>query len=165
MRAFSDPSASVNRDGAGDGVGDDFEIIPAPQRDADMGVEQESIHSSSASSSSETPDDIKRKEEIRRLKTADRANQRKRNENAPPPPIDTQQASRLEVAMRNDIAELQRQRDEDHDKVEDLVYGLSRHDAINKVQLTETIRAQEELANKPTRSPDPQAPKDPETST
>ena len=103
-----------------------------------MGIEQESIHSSSASSSSETPDGIKRGEEIRRLKTADRATPRKRNEHAPPPPIDTQQASRFEIAMHNDIAELQRQRDEDHDKVEDLVYGLSRHDAINKVQLAES---------------------------
>ena len=148
MRAFPDPSASVDRDGAGDGAEDDSEIVPAPQRDADMGFEQESIHPSSASSSSETQGEIKRKEEIRRLKAADRATQRKRNENAPPPPIDTQQASRLEIAMHSDIAELQRQRDEDHDKVEDLVYGLSRHDAINKVQLTETRRAQEELANK-----------------
>ena len=36
MRAFADPAASVDRDGAGDEVGADFEIIPAPQ-DADMG--------------------------------------------------------------------------------------------------------------------------------
>ena len=148
MRAFPDPSASVDRDGAGDGVGDDFEIVPAPQRDADIGVEQESIHSSSASSSSETPDDKIRKEEIRRLRAADRATQKRRNESAPPPTIDTQQVSRLEIAMHNDIAELQTQRDEDHDKIEDLVYGLNRHDAINKVQLSETRRAQEELANK-----------------
>ena len=146
-RAFADPSASVDRDGAGDEVGADFEITPAPQ-DADMGVEQESIHSSSASSSSETPEDNKRKEEFRRLKAADRMTQRKRNEHAPPPPIDTQQASRFEIAMHNDIAELQRLRDEDHDKVEDLVYGLSRHDATKKVQLPETRRAQEDLANK-----------------
>ena len=48
----------------------------------------------------------------------------------------------------NYIAELQGQRDEDHDKIEDLVYGLSRHDAINKVQLSGARRAQEELANK-----------------
>ena len=84
-RAFPDPPASVDRDGAGDGVGDDFEIAPAPQRDADRGFEQESIHSSSASSSSETPDGNKVKEEIRRQKAADRAIQKKRTPNAPTP--------------------------------------------------------------------------------
>ena len=66
----------------------------------------------------------------------------------PPPPIDTQQAPRLEIAMHNDIAELQKQRDEDHDKIEGLVYGLNRHGAIDKVQLSEARRAQGELANK-----------------
>ena len=50
--------------------------------------------------------------------------------------------------MRNDIAELQKHRDEDHDKIEDLVYGLNRHDAINKAQISESRRAQEEVANK-----------------
>ena len=50
--------------------------------------------------------------------------------------------------MHNDIAELQKQRDADHDKVEDLVYGLNRHDATNKVQISEARRTQEEIANK-----------------
>ena len=131
MRAFADPSASVDRDGAGDEVGADFEIIPATQ-DADMGAEQESIHSSSASSS-ETPEEDKIDKCLRRLKAAGRMKQRKKNETAPPPPIDTQHASRLEIAMHNDIADLQRRRDEDNDRIEDLVYGLSRHDATNKV--------------------------------
>ena len=99
------------------------------------------------------------------MNAADRMTQRKNNENAPPPPIDTQQASRPEIAMHNDIAELQRQRDEDHDKVEDLVYGLSRHDAINKVQLSETRRAQEELANKTYEIIGFPSTEDPETST
>ena len=84
MRAFPDPSASVDRAGDGDGVGDDFEIVPATQKDADMGVEQESIHSPFASSSSETPEENKRNEEPRRQKAADRATQKKRSENAPP---------------------------------------------------------------------------------
>ena len=83
----------------------------------------------------------------------------------PPPQIDIQQASRLEIAMRSDIAELQRQRDEDHDKVVDLVYGLNRHDAIDKVQISEAFRAQGEQPTRPTKSSDSQALKDPETST
>ena len=49
--------------------------------------------------------------------------------------------------MRNNIAELQKQRDEDHDEIEDLVYGLNRYDASDKVQISESRRAQEELAN------------------
>ena len=148
MRAFPDPSASVDRDGAGDGAEDDSEIVPAPQRDADMGFEQESIHPSSASSSSETPDENNREEEMRRQTQQTERLRKTETKMHPPPPIDTQQASRFESAMHNDIAELQKQRDEDHDKIEDLVYGLNRHDAIDKVQLSETRRAQEELANK-----------------
>ena len=66
----------------------------------------------------------------------------------PPPPIDTQQATRVEIAMHSDIAELQKQRDEDRDQIEEPVYGLNRHDTINKVQVSESRRAQEELANK-----------------
>ena len=141
MRAFSDPSAGVDRDGVGDG----FEFVEVPGQEMQ---ENESIHSSSASPSNETPEDNKRNGQLRQQRAADRTAQKKRLANAPPPPIDTQQASRLEIAMHNDIAELQKQRDEDHDKIEDLVYGPNRHDAINKVQIPESRRAQEELANK-----------------
>ena len=81
MRAFPDPSASVGRGG----VGDDFEIAPASQNAAEMEVEEESIHSSSVSSSSGTPEGHKQNKELRRQKAADRAIQKKRTPNAPPP--------------------------------------------------------------------------------
>ena len=82
MRAFPDPSASVERDR----VGDDFEVVEVP--DLDMQA-SESIRSSCASSSSETPEANKREESLARRrseqKAADRKAQRQRLANAPPP--------------------------------------------------------------------------------
>ena len=83
----------------------------------------------------------------------------------PPPPIDTQQASRLEIAMRSDIAELQGRRDEDHDKVEVLVYGLNRHDLIRRFRYPRLAEPRKNSPTRHTKSSDSQALKDLETST
>ena len=80
MRAFPDPSANVDRDG----VGDDFEIILVTRDGVEMEVENESNHSPSVSSSSETPEENTRNEEFRRQKAADRTAHKKRQANAPP---------------------------------------------------------------------------------
>ena len=66
----------------------------------------------------------------------------------PPPPIDTKHASRVEIALHSDIADLQKDGEAEHDQIEQLVYGFNRHDAINKVQIAESRRTQEDAANK-----------------
>ena len=142
MRAFSDPSVSAERDRP---IEEEYNVVEIPGAPVNS---SESIHSSSASSSSEIPLDARRREE--RLaeqrstqKAADRTAQKARLANAPPP-IDTQHATRSEIALHNDIADLQKHRDADHDQIEELVYGLNRYDAINKVQISEHRRTQEE---------------------